>query len=91
MDELFMGSLFACGILSMRVKSELEVKATQLEKATHYLNCEINPSVVNGNGRCFVLLLEVMEECELYHVRELAKLIKVNIEVENSEQEIDTG
>jgi len=75
-DAIFMAKLFSAKLLPGDVKYQVESMSTQADKATHFLDRVIQPSVTSGVGRHFYDLIKVMEDSEYNGVKELAKLIR---------------
>ena len=74
-DPNFTAKLYSAGLLSSYLKEYVEYATyTRAEKAAYFLDQTIKPSVTNFNK-----LLNVMEDSEYQHVKDLAKQIKTNI------------
>ena len=73
-DAIFIAELFSANLLPGNVKNQVKSMTTQADKATHFLDHVIQPSV--ATGRHFCDLIQVMEDSEYGDVKELAKLIR---------------
>lgn len=76
-DILFVAKLFSCGFLPGDLYNQVKSKATPAEKAVHFLDNMIKPSIRTGTdiGR-FNRLLNVMEDSGYDFVKELAQQIR---------------
>ena len=74
-DPNFTANLYSAGLLPSYLKEYVESRspATRTEKATRFLDQVIKPSMASFNG-----LLNVMEDSEYQHVKDLAKQIRLN-------------
>ena len=74
-DPNFTANLYSARLLPSYLKEYVESRspATRTEKATRFLDQVIKPSMTSFNG-----LLNVMEDSEYQHVKELAKQIRMN-------------
>ena len=76
-DTLFIAKLFSNDLLPGDLKNQLKLlHRTSADKAGHFLDSVIEPSVTSDGGSSFDKLLNVMEDCEYQHVKELAKQIR---------------
>ena len=92
MDIMFLASASAREILSSTQKAIINGMPTKAIKASHFLDYVIEPSMVNGNNRYFIILLDLMEKHELDFVGILAKTIRSKIDTEELLiQTADTG
>jgi len=78
-DVTFTAQLFSTNLLPGNVKDQVKSLATPADKATHFLDHVIKPSVRNSAGRSFNELLKVMEDSEYDDVKDLAKLIAARL------------
>ena len=74
-DPHFTANLYSASLLPSYLKEYVESRspATRTEKATRFLDQVIKPSMTRFKG-----LLNVMEDSEYQHVKELAKQIRMN-------------
>ena len=75
-DAIFIAELVPHGLLPSDLKDQVQACKTSKDKATHFLDNVIKPSVNSGVGSSFDKLLNVMESSDYQGVRELAKLIR---------------
>ena len=75
-DAIFIAQLYSCRLLYDDLKEHVESLATKAKKAMHFLDHVIKPSMTSDGSSSFDKLLNVMEENEYQHVKELAKQIK---------------
>ena len=75
-DATFIAELVPPGLLPGDLKDQLQACKTSKDKATHFLDNVIKPSVNSGVGSSFDKLLNVMEGSDYQGVRELARLIR---------------
>jgi len=78
-DAVFIAELFSANLLPDDVKDQVKSMSTRAEKATHFLDHVIQPSVMTGVGRNIDDLIKVMENSEYNGVKELAKLIRCRL------------
>ena len=80
-DPYFTAKLYSARLLSSYLKEYVESRspATRTEKATHFLDQVIKPSITS-----FDKLLQVMEDSEYQHVKELAEGIKTSLRKRSS-------
>ena len=75
-DVRFIAKLYSERLLPGNVKNELKSQKTSADKAAHFLDNVIEPSVTSDGGSSFDKLLTVMEGSEYQHVKELAGQIR---------------
>ena len=76
-DAVFIAKLFSNDLLPGDLKNQLKLPhRTSADKAVLFLDSVIEPSVTSDGGSSFDTLLNVMEDGEYQHVKELAKQIK---------------
>ena len=79
-DAVFIAKLFSNDLLPGDLKNQLKLlHRTSADKATFFLDSVIEPSVTSDGGNSFDKLLNVMEDSEYQHVRELAKQIRTSL------------
>ena len=80
-DPYFTAKLYSARLLSSYLKEYVESRspATRTEKATHFLDQVIKPSITS-----FDKLLQVMEDSEYQHVKELAEGIRTSLRKRSS-------
>ena len=84
-DAVFIARLFSNNLLPGDLKNQLKLlHRTSADKATLFLDSVIEPSVTSVGGSSFVELLNVMEDSEYEHVKELAKLIRTSLRKRSS-------
>ena len=78
MDDVeFIAELYSNGLLPGDLKNQLKLPhRTSADKATLFLDSVIEPSVTSDGGKMFDKLLNVMEDSEYDHVKELARIIR---------------
>ena len=78
-DAVFIAELFSNDLLPGDLKNHLKLlHRTSADKAVLFLDSVIEPSVTSDGGSSFDKLLNVMEDGEYQHVKELAKQIRMN-------------
>ena len=78
-DAVFIVKLFSNNLLPGDLKNQLKLlHRTSADKAALFLDSVMEPSVTSDFGSSFDKLLNVMEESEYQHVKELAKHIRMN-------------
>ena len=81
-DPIFVAELFSHDLLPGdhydKVKSPAKTRA---EKATHFLDSVIKPTISTDDGRCFIELLNVMEDSD-FGIKELAQQIRSKLREE---------
>ena len=78
-DAVFIAKLFSNDLLPGDLKNQLKLlHRTSADKAVLFLDSVIEPSVTSDGGSSFDKLLNVMEDSEYQHVKELAKQIRMN-------------
>ena len=75
-DATFIAELVPHGLLPGDLKHQLEAQNTSKDKATHFLDNAIKPSIIIGDDNTFTKLLSVMVDSDFQGVRNLAKQIK---------------
>ena len=76
-DAVFIAELFSNDLLPVDLKNQLKLlHRTSADKAVLFLDSVIDPSVTSDDGSSFDKLLNVMEDSEYPHVKELAKQIR---------------
>ena len=79
-DTVFTAELFSNDLLPGDLKNQLKLlHRTSADKAGHFLDSVIEPSVTSDGGSSFDKLLNVMEDSEYQHVKELAKQIRTSL------------
>ena len=78
-DALFIAELFSANLLPGNIKNQVKSMNTKADKATHFLDHVIQPSVASGVGKSFDDLIEIMADSEYDGVKELAKLIRCRL------------
>jgi len=78
-DALFIAELVSNDLLPGDLEEQLESQKTSADKATHFLKRVIKPSVSSRDSNSFDKLLNVMEDSEYEHVKELTKLIRTSL------------
>ena len=79
-DAVFTAELFSNDLLPGDLKNQLKLlHKTSADKATLLLDSVIQPSVTSDGGSSFDKLLNVMEDSEYQHVKELAKQIRTSL------------
>ena len=79
-DTVFTAELFSNDLLPGDLKNQVNLPhKTSADKATLLLNNVIEPSVTSDGGSSFDKLLNVMEDSEYQHVKELAKQIRTSL------------
>ena len=74
-DSTFIAELVPHDLLPGDLKHQLKAQNTPKDKATHFLDNVIKPSVTSGVGNSFDQLLVVMKNSDYKTVKELHKLI----------------
>ena len=74
-DPIFVAELFSHDLLPGNHYDQVKSLATRADKATHFLDSVIRPSIVTDDGS-FNELLNVMEDSEYCNVKELAQQIR---------------
>ena len=78
-DAVFTAKLFSNNLLPGDLKNQLKLlHRTSADKAVLFLDSVIEPSVTGDDGSTFNKLLNVMEDSEYEHVKQLAKQIRMN-------------
>ena len=78
-DAVFIAKLFSNNLLPGDLKNQLKLlHRTSADKAVLFLDSVIEPSVTSDGGSSFDKLLNVMEDSEYQHVKELAKQIRMS-------------
>ena len=78
-DAVFIAELVSNNLLPGDLKNQLKLlHRTSADKAVLFLDSVIEPSVTSDGGSSFDTLLNVMEDSEYQHVKELAKQIRMN-------------
>ena len=75
-DATFIAELVPHGLLPGDLRDQLEAQKTSKDKATHFLDNAIKPSIIIGDENSFTKLLSVMVGGDFPGVRNLAKRIK---------------
>ena len=75
-DATFTAALVPYDLLPGDLKDQLEARNTSKDKATHFLDNAIKPSIIIGDDNSFTNLLSVMAGGDFPGVRNLAKQIK---------------
>ena len=79
-DVRFIAKLFSECLLPGDLKNQLKLlHRTSADKAALFLDSVIEPSVSSDGGSSLDKLLNVMEDCEYQHVKELAKQIRTSL------------
>jgi len=78
-DVTFTAQLFSTNLLPGNVKEQVKSQATSADKATHFLDHVIKPSLTSSVGNSFNKLLKVMEDSEYDNVKELSKQIRIRL------------
>ena len=79
-DAVFIAKLFSKDLLPGDLKNQLKLlHRTSADKAVLFLDTVIEPSVTSDGGSSFDKLLNVMEDNEYPHVKELAKQIRTSL------------
>ena len=79
-DAVFTAKLFSNNLLPGDLKNQLKLlHRTSADKAVLFLDSVIEPSVTSDGGSSFDKLINVMEDSEYPHVKELAKQIKASL------------
>ena len=89
-DVTFTAQLFSSKLLPGNVKDQVKSQATQVDKATYFLDHVIKPSLTSGVGSSFNKLLKVMEDSEYDDVKELSKQIRSRLR-DSPANNIETG
>ena len=78
-DAVFIAELFSNDLLPGDLKNQLKLMhRTSADKAVLFLDSVIESSVTSDGGSSFDKLLNVMEDSEYPHVKQLAKQIRTN-------------
>ena len=78
-DAVFIAELFSNDLLPGDLKNQLKLlHRTSADKAVLFLDSVIESSVTSDGGSSFDKLLNVMENGEYQHVKQLAKQIRMN-------------
>ena len=72
-DTGFIQRLYSFGLFPSEFKAKITVKETQREKAEHFLDNIIEPSLSIGDYEPFQMLLSIMNQSGYSSVVELAK------------------
>ena len=75
-DVKFIAKLYSDRLLPGNLKNQLKAEKTSADKAAHFLDSVIEPSMTSDGGKMFDVLLNVMEDSEYDHVKELARIIR---------------
>ena len=75
-DVTFLSKLVSANLLPGNVRDQVKSKSTPKDKAVHFLDYVIQPSVTTGVGNSFDDLIKLMEDSEYNGVKEMAKLIR---------------
>ena len=75
-DATFTAALVPYDLLPGDLKDQLEARKTSKDKATHFLDNAIKPSIIIGDDSSFTNLLSVMADGDFPGVKNLAKLIE---------------
>jgi len=79
-DAKFIAELFSNNLLPGDLRDQLNLPIrTSADKATFFLNSVIESSVSSSDGSSFDKLLNVMEDSEYEHMKELTKLIRTSL------------
>ena len=78
-DATFTAALVPYGLLPGDLKDQLEARKTPKDKATHFLDNAIKPSIIIGDDNSFTNLLNVMAGGDFPGVKNLAKRIKYSM------------
>ena len=79
-DAVFIAKLFSNDLLPGDLKNQLKLlHRTSADKAVLFLDSVIEPSVTSDGGSSFNKLLNVMEDSEYPHVKELARQIGTSL------------
>ena len=79
-NAVFIAELFSNDLLPGDLKNEMNLPhRTSAKKAVLFLDSVIEPSVTSDDGSSFDKLLNVMEDSEYQHVKELAKKIAIQL------------
>ena len=79
-DAVFIAKLFSNDLLPGDLKNQLKLlHRTSADKAVLFLDSVIEPSVTSDGGSSFDKLLNVMEDSEYPHVKELAEQIRTSL------------
>ena len=80
-DGVFIAKLFSNDLLPGDLKNQLKLlHRMSVDKAALFLDSVIEPSVTSDGGSSFDKLLNVMENSEYQHVKELAKQIRTSLQ-----------
>ena len=80
-DICFLEDLFEHDLLPEDIKHKLEVYSECNNKTLHFLDYVIKAELAVGDDRCFGNLLTVMNNSKYDHVKDLAKQIKSEYDV----------
>ena len=84
-DAVFVANLYSNDLLPGNLRNQLKLlHRTSADKATLFLDSVIEPSVTSDDGKSFNKLLNVMEDSEYDHLKELAKLIRTSLRERSS-------
>ena len=84
-DAVFVTNLYSNDLLPGNLRNQLNLQnRTSVDKATLFLDSVIEPSVTSDDGKSFNKLLNVMEDSEYDHLKELAKLIRTSLRERSS-------
>ena len=83
-DVRFIAKLYSEHLLPGNLRSQLKSQKTSADKAALLLDNVIEPSVTIDGGNSFDKFLNVMEDCEYQHVKELAKQIRTSLRKRSS-------
>ena len=78
-DAIFRAKLFSNDLLPGDLRNQLNLWTKSVDKASHFLDSAIKPSVTIDGGSSFLKLLIVMEDSKYENVRKLAASIRTNL------------
>ena len=80
-DRKFIKDLIKHNLLTTSFKAKLEEWSINSERASYFLDNVIKPGLVIGDKTCFVNLLTVINNCKDDKVKEFAKQLKSQFDV----------
>ena len=81
-DSDFINGLFRHGLVHEDLKIKLESLTEHDERSSYFLDNVIKPALADGNNRCFVSLLTVMNSSKYDNVKNLAEKIDKQLAVD---------
>ena len=88
-DVTFLSKLYTVNLLPGNVKDQVQSMNTSADKAAHFLDHVIKPSVTTGVGSLLDDLIKVIEDGEYDGVKKLAKLIRHSLRKQTANGEAE--